>query len=291
MPAVIRPGGGSGPARKKAPRRAPAAYGASKLGGVTSAGLDRGVAVKVVGGLVAGAAAVVLATGGRAQALAHAVGAGVDGRLAAAGLRVRRVELQGVSPGAAPAVLQAAGVAVGAPIVGLNLDAVRERVEAVGWVRSARVLRFLPDTIVIAAAERPRLAVWQMNGRALVIDREGRPIPEADAGRFPELPLVVGEGADEAAAAILPLVRARPRLLERLDALVRVDARRWDLRLKDGGLVQLPAGTEDAALLQLDQLDQRARLLELGFARVDLRDPEMVTVRPRGASAAPGVKT
>ena len=94
---------------------------------------------------------------------------------------------------------------------------------------------------------------------------------------------MVGEGANEAAASILPLVQARPRLMERLDALVRVDARRWDLRLKDGGIIQLPAGTEDAALIQLDALDQRSRLLELGFARIDLRDADMVTVRPRDA--------
>jgi cell division protein FtsQ len=136
--------------------------------------------------------------------------------------------------------------------------------------------------------ERSRLAVWQSGGVASVIDPDGFVIPEADAGRFPELPLVVGQGANEAAATILPLVQTRPRLMARLEALVRVDARRWDIRLKDGGLIQLPASGEDAALIQLDQLDQRARLLELGFARVDLRDPQMIAVRPRGATDGAG---
>ena len=248
-------------------------------------GLDRrwvmsGAAVLVL------AVAAVLATGGRGRALAAAVGHGADQRLAAVGLRVRRVELQGVSALAAPDVLRAASVVPGQPIAGLDLDAVRERVEGVGWVRSARVLRFLPDTVVIAASERPQLAVWQNNGRTTVVDGEGAPIPEADPARFANLPLVVGEGAAEAAAGVLPLLRARPRLAERVDALVRVDGRRWDLRLKDGGVIQLPATGEDAALIQLDMLDQRARLLELGFARIDLRDPEMVTVRPRGAPPA-----
>ena len=70
-----------------------------------------------------------------------------------------------------------------------------------------------------------------------------------------------------------------------IEALVRVDDRRWDLRLKDGALIQLPALDEDAALIQLDQLDQRARVLELGFERIDLRDPEMIAVRPRAAAA------
>ena len=75
--------------------------------------------------------------------------------------------------------------------------------------------------------------------------------------------------------------------MERLEALVRVDDRRWDLRLKDGSLVQLPAIGEEEALIQLEQLDQRTRILELGFERVDLRNPDMVAVRPKNG-ALPG---
>ena len=101
---------------------------------------------------------------------------------------------------------------------------------------------------------------------------------------------MVGDGANETAAAILPLVRARPRLMQRLDALVRVDDRRWDLRMSDGALIQLPAVAADSALIQLDQLDEKSRILELGFARIDLRDPELVAVRPKDA-APPGQST
>ena len=68
--------------------------------------------------------------------------------------------------------------------------------------------------------------------------------------------------------------------MARIEALVRVDERRWDLRLKDGSLIQLPAVDQDSALIRLDALDQRERLLDLGFARVDLRTPEEVAVRP-----------
>jgi cell division protein FtsQ len=49
--------------------------------------------------------------------------------------------------------------------------------------------------------------------------------------------------------------------------------------------VQLPAVGEDAALIQLDQLDGRQRILDLGFERIDLRDPALVAVRPRQAQA------
>ena len=135
--------------------------------------------------------------------------------------------------------------------------------------------------------QREALAVWQHAGKVQVVDVEGRPIAEADPGRFPNLPLVVGEGANDNAATILQILRAHPRETQKLEALVRVDDRRWDLRMRDGGLIQLPAVGEDSALIQLDKLDQESRILELGFARIDLRDPELVAVRPRDA-APPG---
>jgi len=134
--------------------------------------------------------------------------------------------------------------------------------------------------------ERRLLAVWEHGGHVGVIDASGVVAPEADPGKFASLPLVVGDGANVAAAAILPLIQSRPRLLDRLDALVRVDERRWDLRLKGGEIIQLPASDEEAALIRLDQLDQQSRILDLGFSRIDLRDPEMVAVRPRENPAA-----
>jgi cell division protein FtsQ len=78
-------------------------------------------------------------------------------------------------------------------------------------------------------------------------------------------------------------------LLARVDALVRVDDRRWDLRMKDGSLIQLPATGEEDALMRLEKLDRRSHILALGFDRIDLRNPELVAVRPRqfGPGGAP----
>jgi cell division protein FtsQ len=129
--------------------------------------------------------------------------------------------------------------------------------------------------------ERRQLAVWQHDGHTAVIDDHGMVIPEADPARFAALPLVVGAGGAEAAPKILPLLAQRPKLMGRMDALVRADDRRWDLRMKDGSLIQLPAVGEEAALMQLEQLDQRSRILDLGFERIDLRNPDVVAVRPR----------
>ena len=92
---------------------------------------------------------------------------------------------------------------------------------------------------------------------------------------------MVGEGAAEHAPEILPTLAQRPKLIAAMDALVRVDDRRWDVRMKDGSLIQLPADNVENALMQLERLDERSRILALGFERIDLRNPDVISVRPR----------
>ena len=289
MPAVMRgqpkPKGGKGRG-KPAPAKATAAVYQPKIGR-PDAGLQPAVAMAAAAVVLCGGIGLMLATGGRAHALTTGVESDVANGLADAGFRVSSVVVEGASRFSVPYIVKAADIPRDTPLMGLDLDQVRHRVEQVGWVKSVRILRLLPDTVVLAVAERPRLAVWQAQGRSHVIDPEGQVIPEADPGLFVDLPLVVGDGAPQAAGSILPELQARPRLMGKMEAAVRVDDRRWDLRLKDGSLIQLPAIGEDAALIQLDQLDQKDRLLDLGFERIDLRDPEMVVVRPRAPAAAP----
>ncbi len=283
MPAAVR-GGSRSQARPptkappKATRRAPAKAANAPA---EHAGLSTKWTLIAAAAVLVLAMAGVLASGHRGERLVAAIGSGIDGRFAAAGFRLRSVEVEGASTMASADIIKAAGVYQNQPLLGLNLDELRKRVEKVGWVKEARVVRLLPDTLVVAVIERRQLAVWQHGGRQYVIDEKGRVIPEADANRFSKLPLVVGEGGAEHAPEILPIIAQRPRLMSQMDALVRVDDRRWDLRMRDGSLIQLPASGEENALMELERLDQRSRILELGFERIDLRNPDTVAVRPR----------
>jgi len=293
MPAVVRggrranvasapkrsaaPKGQGGRSRGNAPRNAGGVPG--KMAALGRLDLSpRAVVLSICAGV--GVLALVLATGARAERIGQSVTHSMDQITTGMGLKLRRVHITGASAEATPAIQRALNVEAGQSITSLDLDALQASVQAVGWVKEARVVRLLPDTLIVEVKEHDRLAVWQTGGRVFVIDGEGRAIPGADAGRYPNLPLVVGTGADKAAGDILPMLAERPRLMSRIDALVRVDERRWDLRLKDGGIIQLPAVKQEAALIQLDALDQRERLLELGFARIDLRTEGQVAVRP-----------
>jgi cell division protein FtsQ len=271
----------------------------SKLHAAHGLGLGAPVAGAVAGLLALLIIAAGLATGGRGEALldmsgdaadglSHAMtdarglfGGGLDGF----GWRVAQVRLKGANPAAAAEILGAADVRAGASLTALDLAAIRARVEQVGWVASAKVIRLLPNTLEIAVVQRPLMAVWEHAGRVAVVAANGTPVSVVDPAVFPTLPVIVGEGANTAAAAFLPILARHPAIMAKTRALVRVDDRRWNLRLADGGAVMLPADDEEGALQHLEALEARGKILDSGLARIDLRDPEMVVVRPRSAPA------
>jgi cell division protein FtsQ len=278
----------------------------SKLRAAQSVGLGAKAAGAIAALLALLILAAALATGGRAGRLVHgtqyagarvAQGAAAlvqdirrsaQGQFADLGLRVDAVHLQGASTLSQAAILRAAAIRPGAPILGLDLAAIRARVERVGWVERAKVIRLLPDTLVIAVTERRLLAVWQSGGRVTVVANDGAVVPGLDPGQFPELPRILGDGANTEARALLPLIAKHPTLSARLDWLRRVDRRRWDLILKDGAVIALPEGDVEGALARLDRLDRISRVLSLGVERIDLRDPAFTVVRPRGVAAPAG---
>lgn len=273
QPDKSRKGGSSGRARKPAPPR-------SRIGSVPLS--NELVGWLAFGGLAA-LLSVVLLTGGRADMLKTSVTRFADERLAATGVNLQKMRLIGVSEAASADIKKALVFERGQPIALMDLDKVRQDVEAVGWVRSAVVRRQLPDGLIITVTERPRLAVWQHEGKVTVIDDKGQIIPEANAHMFNDLPLIVGEGANEQAAHILELLQARPELLTRTEALVRVNTRRWDIRLKNGAIIKLPALDEDEALNRLDALIVQKRILDQGLAVIDLLDPNALVVVPLDA--------
>ena len=203
---------------------------------------------------------------------------------AAVGLPVEQVVIEGREKTPEGMVRAALGVHVGDQLLGFSLEAARARIEALTWVQSATVERRLPGTIVVTLQERRPFAVWQNNGRFVLIDRKGDQVaeqdPAKDAAAFATLPLVVGTGAPEAAAPLLDLLKSYPELRSRVVAAVRVGERRWNLRLQNGADVMLPEGQEAVALAKLMELQTSQSLLDRPLQVVDMRLGDRLVVRP-----------
>lgn len=202
------------------------------------------------------------------------------------GLRVADVRIEGRANTPESLLRAAIGVKPGDPILGFSVEAARERIEKLSWVGHATVERRLPNLIVVAVKERRPFAVWQNQGKFVLIDRAGQVVTDSNVADFRELPLVVGAGAPEAAAPLIDALAARPALQARVVAAVRVGGRRWNLALKSGMTVMLPEGHEAVALERLVSLNQAHKLLERPLQFVDLRLPDRLVVRARADAVA-----
>jgi cell division protein FtsQ len=83
-----------------------------------------------------------------------------------------------------------------APQALVDVAEIRRRLLAFGWVQDARVSRRLPDSLVIDIVERKSAALWQNQGQLALIDQEGVVLDRVPVDKMPDLPLLIGPGAN-----------------------------------------------------------------------------------------------
>src|SRR5262249_2795867 len=151
--------------------------------------------------------------------------------------------------------------------------------ESLPWVRQATIERRLPGTLLVHLVERHPLAVWQHNGRHELIDRRGEVIAVGDLSRFARLPTVIGDDAPRNAAALIDMLGREPDLGGRVTDAIRVDMRRWNLRIDHVVEVLLPEDNPAEAWARLAALERANSLLQRDVQTVDLRLPDRLVLR------------
>jgi len=197
------------------------------------------------------------------------------------GLTVRQVLAEGRTETTQDDILKALAIRGGEPILGIDAEAARSRVESLPWVRSAAVERRLPDTIRVRIVERHPMAWWQKDGKLVLIDRSGEPIRVPPPARYSTLIVLVGDDAPVHAAALLAMLAREPDLAARVHAAVRVGQRRWNLKIDDAIDIRLPEDGADAAWTKLGELERKNRILSRDIEAVDMRLPDRLIVQTK----------
>jgi cell division protein FtsQ len=168
-----------------------------------------------------------------------------------------------------------------APQALVNVAEIRRNLLAYGWVKDARVSRHLPDTLVIDIVERTPSALWQNEGRLALIDADGVVLDRVPVDKMPDLPLLIGPGANGEEQQLAAIMADVPTLKPQLASATWVGGRRWDLSFQSGETVALPEGEEagKAALSKFARVDKQSGLLGRGIVRFDLRVPGKMIVR------------
>jgi cell division protein FtsQ len=82
------------------------------------------------------------------------------------------------------------------------------------------------------------------------------------------------------------MLASAPDLAGRVTAAVRVDDRRWNLRIDNAIDVLLPEQDPAAAWARLSELERTSKLLKRDIQTVDMRLPDRLVLRVRAAPAA-----
>ncbi len=230
-----------------------------------------GVAVALA--IIAGMSSAALWFSGYGPALVARAQAQTHNLMLAAGLIAQSVEVRGAKRADVAAILTELDAHDRVPITELDLNAAKARIETVAWVRSANILRLMPDRLLVLIEERRPLARWResVDGPVMIIDQEGAVIAGASANGQDHLVLVLGPGADRAAPDLIAALNERPTFAVQVASATRVGNRRWDLHLASGMVANLPEGQPTEGVEQLYQLAQSEGFLDWPLKRFDVR--------------------
>lgn len=196
-----------------------------------------------------------------------------------AGLNLQTVEVHGRGETRQSDIVGALGAPRGAPLLGLDIDAMRGRLAALPWIVSAEVERRYPDRLVVTVKEAEPMALWQRNQKLFLVSRVGKVIETADLAKYSKLLVIVGDNAPAQAGSLFDLLAQEPKLQERVTAAVFVGKRRWNLRFDNGVDVKLPEENPAAAWSRFADLQAQHGLLEKDVRVIDLRLPDQVVLR------------
>jgi cell division protein FtsQ len=127
--------------------------------------------------------------------------------------------------------------------------------------------------------EREAYAIWQHGAELSLVEKGGAVIAPLRDNKFSQLPLVVGRGAEVAAASLADEFSKWPDIKARVKAYVWVSGRRWDLHMDNGVVVKLPEDDVDQALARLSKFNSDQALLDRDIAAVDLRLADRMAIQ------------
>ena len=206
-------------------------------------------------------------------AIAEAAGQLVERLAARPEFAVRGVSVGGATPALERDIARLTDGLAGRSSLALDLAGLRAEIESLPAVASASVVFDPNGTLRITVARREPAALWRDGEGALhLIDSHGVVIrPVASRFAWPEMPLLLGPGAERAVDEALALLAAAPALAGRMRGLARVGERRWDIVLDRDLVIMLPAKRPLSALRSALALDEAQRLFERDLAAIDLR--------------------
>lgn len=197
------------------------------------------------------------------------------------GFEVKRVEVRGVKNINELKVYEKALAERDRAMPLVDIDALRQDLLGLSWVKDARVSRQLPDTLVIDIVEREPHAVLRKADRFVLIDETGHELEAINRKQAGGKLIVSGPGAGQQVIALGKMLEAAPALKPRVAEAEWIGNRRWNLTFQSGQVLALPEGDRESAgaLVTFARLDGTNRLLGGKVTAFDMRARDRIYLR------------
>ncbi|MDR1332795.1 MAG: FtsQ-type POTRA domain-containing protein [Holosporales bacterium] len=185
------------------------------------------------------------------------------------GFVVKDINISGATPRTSQLISRSLGITRGDNMFKLSVSEIYDNVTKSGWVKSATVQKNLPNIINIKINERVPIAIFQHDGVATLIDREGVLMEDTTSNRE-KLPIVSGDNANVKATSIISVISKFEVFKGKIDVIRLVRDRRWDITVS-GLLVKLPEYGVDQAIEALAQIMGHRNISKDTASCIDLR--------------------
>ncbi len=193
---------------------------------------------------------------------------------------VRMMVVEGASPDIEQDIRRNLPVNFPVSSFDLDLDTLRDAVEDFDPVAHASVKVQGGGVLTVTVQERVPVVVHRQPGGLVLLDGDGHRV-KAVAARTdrPDLPLILGKGAEAHVAEALEIFTAADLVRGRVRGIRRVGERRWDILLDRDQVIMLPEVAPRMATERVMALDHAQDLLARDLTAIDFRNPERPVLR------------
>lgn len=194
---------------------------------------------------------------------------------------LQEIRLLGVVYTPVDQAMQVIDIKKGTNLLRIDPREVQERLSTLSWVRSVRVKRLFPSTLVAHLVEKIAVGTSREKEQLFLLDEYGvpiKPLSREDPLVFPVVVPAQGKEKSVQVVRLLNLLGKNPWLHGRISEAVGLTGGSWTLYTKRGVKLLL-SKQPDQELKLLKRLQDQYSILDRRIRQVELRIPGRAAVR------------
>ena len=194
-------------------------------------------------------------------------------------LLINFIKIKGANQALVNEIRSLAGLDLPISSYDVNLHELQNKIELMNVVKNVDL--YIAENIIYIQVQPREPAIYWLNTNGLeLLDPDGVSMGIVESGRPNlDLPLIAGTGASIAIDEAFFIYSISNSFSDEILGLVRIGERRWDIILKNGRKIMLPADELTKVYKNLIMENKVEKLLSVNFSLLDLRNPSRMMIR------------